>query len=101
MSSATTAPPGPAVTDNAGAPMGGPGGNGTSEIPQGIPISEHAAYLARVYIGVSAVLLFLCLVAFTTRIYQRIRPVWKAGLDDYFIVAGFVRSCPQTRLTTS
>ncbi|KAL2193869.1 hypothetical protein P885DRAFT_63643 [Corynascus similis CBS 632.67] len=90
MSSATTAPPGPAVTDNAGAPMGGPGGNGTSEIPQGIPISEHAAYLARVYIGVSAVLLFLCLVAFTTRIYQRIRPVWKAGLDDYFIVAGFI-----------
>jgi hypothetical protein len=63
--------------------------NGTAELP-GMPISERAAYLAQVYIGVSSVLLFFCVVTFGTRIYQRIRPVWKVGLDDYFIVAGFV-----------
>ncbi|KAK4040117.1 hypothetical protein C8A01DRAFT_46514 [Parachaetomium inaequale] len=87
MSSATTAPE-PAATGAAGAPMGG-ATNGTVEFP-GIPISERAAYLAQVYIGVSSVLLFLCVVTFGTRIYQRIRPVWKVGLDDYFIVAGFI-----------
>ena len=90
MSSATTAP-GPAAT---GAPPMGPGGpsnNGTTELLPGVPISDRAAYLAQVYIGVSSVLLLLCVIAFVTRIYQRVRPVWKAGLDDYFIVAGFVR----------
>ncbi|KAL2169470.1 hypothetical protein VTG60DRAFT_6014 [Thermothelomyces hinnuleus] len=87
MSSATTAPS-LAASGEAGASTGP--GDGGAEAVQGVPISEHAAYLAQVYIGVSAVLLFLCLVAFVTRIYQRIRPVWKAGLDDYFIVAGFI-----------
>jgi len=95
MSSATTAP-GPAASGGAntspvegGGAVAGSGTDGTGQIP-GIPVSEHAAYLAQVYIGVSAVLLLLCVVAFTTRIYQRIRPVWKVGLDDYFIVAGFI-----------
>ncbi len=73
---------------------GAPVGNGTDALPPpfpGIPISERAAYLARVHIGVTSTLFFLCVVTFGTRIYQRIRPVWKVGLDDYFIVAGFVR----------
>lgn len=91
MSSASAAP-GPAESGEAGAPTN-PGGGGPESNP-GVPISEHAAYLAQIYIAVTAVLLFLCLVAFVTRIYQRIRPVWKAGLDDYFIVAGFVRVPP-------
>jgi hypothetical protein len=73
---------------------GGPGSNGTAEVLPGIPISDRAAYLAQVYIGVSSVLLLLCVITFVTRIYQRVRPVWKAGLDDYFIVAGFVRFPP-------
>lgn len=34
--------------------------------------------------------MLLCIIAFGTRMYQRIRPVWKVGLDDCFIVAGFV-----------
>lgn len=83
MSSSTTGPdPDPA----AGAPMGG---NVTAPI-MGIPISEHAAHLSQLHIGVTSVLMLLCLITFTTRIYQRVRPVWKVGLDDGFIVAGFV-----------
>ncbi|KAK3902511.1 hypothetical protein C8A05DRAFT_44087 [Staphylotrichum tortipilum] len=58
----------------------------------GMPISPRAAYLARIHIGATAVLLFLCLVTFSTRMYQRIRPVWKVGLDDYFICLGFLLS---------
>jgi hypothetical protein len=88
MSSATTAP-GPAATGAPPMGPGGPGSNGTAEILPGVPISDRAAYLAQVYIGVSSVLLLFCVIAFVTRIYQRVRPVWKAGLDDYFIVAGF------------
>ena len=76
---------------------GAPTGNGTEALPPflGFPISERAAYLARIHIGVTSTLFFFCLVTFATRIYQRIRPVWKVGMDDYFIVAGFVsRSSP-------
>lgn len=83
MSSSTSGPdPDPAA---AGAPFGG-----DATMPMGIPISEHAAHLSQLHIGVTTVLMFLCLVTFTTRIYQRVRPVWKVGLDDGFIVAGFV-----------
>ncbi|KAK3385456.1 hypothetical protein B0H63DRAFT_183168 [Podospora didyma] len=56
----------------------------------GIPISERAAYLAKVHIGATSVLLALCILTFGTRIYQRIVPVWKIGLDDWFITAGFI-----------
>ncbi|KAK4121972.1 hypothetical protein N657DRAFT_576661 [Parathielavia appendiculata] len=83
MSSSTTAPD-PAA-------RGTPTGNDTDLVPfPGIPISERAAYLSQVYIGVTSALMFLCVIAFGTRIYQRIRPVWKVGLDDYFIAAGFI-----------
>jgi hypothetical protein len=87
--SSSTAAPDPAAT---GVPFGP--GNGTEAGPvpiPGIPISERAAYLSQVHIGVTSVLMLMCVIAFGTRIYQRIRPVWKVGLDDYFIVAGFVR----------
>ncbi|KAK4141311.1 uncharacterized protein C8A04DRAFT_31063 [Dichotomopilus funicola] len=57
--------------------------------PIGVPISDRAAFLTRVYIGANTVLLVLCLVAFSTRIYHRVRPTWHVGLDDYFITAGF------------
>lgn len=57
----------------------------------GVPISDRAAFLTRVYIAANTVLLALCLVAFSTRIYHRVRPTWHVGLDDYFITAGFVR----------
>ena len=56
-----------------------------------IPISERAAYLARVHIGVTIPLLALCLVPFCARLYVRMRPVWRVGWDDGFIVLGFVR----------
>ena len=90
MSSATAAPD-PVATGAPPMGPGGPGSNGTADVLPGVPISDRAAYLAQVYIGVSSVLMLLCVIAFVTRIYQRVRPVWKAGLDDYFIVAGFVR----------
>jgi hypothetical protein len=69
---------------------------GNATIPEftGVPISERAAYLSRIHIGVTSALMFLCLITFSTRMWQRIRPVWKVGLDDYFIVAGFVRLPP-------
>ncbi|KAK3360681.1 hypothetical protein B0T25DRAFT_496651 [Lasiosphaeria hispida] len=57
-----------------------------------IPISERSAYLSRVFIGVTTVLILLCTLAFVTRMYQRIRPVWKVGWDDYCIVVGYCLS---------
>jgi hypothetical protein len=57
-----------------------------------IVISDRAALLARVHVGVTIPLLALCLVPFCTRLYVRIRPVWRVGWDDVFIVLGLV-SC--------
>lgn len=73
------------------AATGAPFGGTTDGLP-GIPVSENAAHLAQVYIGVTSMMMLFCVLAFGTRIYQRVLPVWKIGLDDYFIVAGFV--CP-------
>ncbi|KAL2263210.1 hypothetical protein VTK26DRAFT_7784 [Humicola hyalothermophila] len=85
-----------ATADPAG--TGSPASTGAPAVPtapvmEGPPdvlISDHAAHLARVFVGVTATLLALCVVTFGTRMYQRIRPVWKVGLDDYFIIAGFI-----------
>jgi len=55
-----------------------------------IPILERAAYLSRIYISATSVLLLLCTLTFLTRMYQRVRPVWKVGWDDYFICMGYV-----------
>ncbi|KXX77655.1 hypothetical protein MMYC01_205970 [Madurella mycetomatis] len=81
----------PAPGDGLAAPNGTVPLNGTAPlIPPGIPVSDQAAYLAQVYIGVTSTLMALCIITFCTRIYQRVVPVWKVGLDDYFIVAGFI-----------
>jgi hypothetical protein len=74
------------------AATGAPASNitGPFVIP-GIPISDRAAYLSQIYIGVTSVLMMLCVITFGTRTYQRMIPVWKVGADDCFIVAGFVR----------
>jgi hypothetical protein len=56
-----------------------------------IPVTERAAYLSRIHMGVTTPLLMLCLVTLGTRLYVRIRPVWKIGVDDVFIVLGLVR----------
>ena len=56
------------------------------------PISERAAFLARVHIGVTIPLLALCLVPFCARLYVRLRPVWRLAWDDLFIILGLVRS---------
>ncbi|KAK4183836.1 hypothetical protein QBC35DRAFT_83264 [Podospora australis] len=58
-------------------------------LPPGIIVTDRAAHLAQTFIGVTSVLVALCTITFCTRIYQRVFPVWKVGLDDYFIVAGF------------
>jgi hypothetical protein len=55
-----------------------------------ILISERAAYLSRVHVGVTIPLLTLCLITFYIRLYIRARPQWRFGWDDGFIVAGFV-----------
>ncbi|KAK1755544.1 hypothetical protein QBC47DRAFT_413299 [Echria macrotheca] len=98
MSATDAAPPPP---QQSAGPFGAPsGGNGTSAPPppfdpsqiQFLPVSAEMAYLSRVFIGVTSVLLFFCIITFVTRMYQRIRPVWKVGWDDYFIVLGFCLS---------
>ncbi|KAK4224081.1 hypothetical protein QBC38DRAFT_26968 [Podospora fimiseda] len=61
----------------------------SSSGPPGILVSPRAAHLAQTYIGVTSVLVALCIITFCTRIYQRIFPVWKVGLDDFFIILGF------------
>ncbi|KXX73375.1 hypothetical protein MMYC01_203369 [Madurella mycetomatis] len=60
--------------------------------PTQIWITERAALLARVHVGVTVPLLALCLVPFFARIHVRVWPVWRFGLDDAFIVAGLVSS---------
>lgn len=59
-------------------------------LPPGIPVTERAAHLAQTFIGVTSILMALCLITFFTRIYQRVFPVFKMGLDDWFIIVGFV-----------
>lgn len=58
------------------------------EQPFLIPITDRAAYLARVHIGVTIPLLALCLVPFSARLYIRAWPIWRFGWDDALIVAG-------------
>jgi hypothetical protein len=58
--------------------------------PTDFPVSDRAAYLAQVHIGVTAPILALCVLTFSTRLYLRARPVWNIGIDDYFIIVGFV-----------
>ncbi|KAK3988840.1 hypothetical protein QBC44DRAFT_382017 [Cladorrhinum sp. PSN332] len=58
-------------------------------LPPGIIVTPRAAHLAQTFIAVTSILVALCTVTFCTRIYQRIFPVWKVGLDDYFIIMGF------------
>jgi hypothetical protein len=55
-----------------------------------IPISDRAAYLGRVHVGITIPLLALCLVPFSARLYTRVRPVMRCGWDDVFMVLGFV-----------
>ncbi|KAK0616741.1 hypothetical protein B0T14DRAFT_523736 [Immersiella caudata] len=63
------------------------------ELDTGVFIPEKAARLARVYVGVTTTLLFLCTLTFLVRIYQRLwRHGWKIGWDDYFIIAGYCLS---------
>lgn len=86
-----SAAPAPTDIPSPIAPNGTAAGNDTALPPlPGMPISARAAQLSQIYIGVTSILLTLCIVAFCVRIYQRVMPVWKVGLDDYFIVAGFV-----------
>ena len=60
-------------------------------VPPFIEVSVRAAGLAQLYIGSTSAILGLCLIAFCTRMYQRMRPAWNVGLDDYFIVQKAIR----------
>ncbi|KAK0620737.1 hypothetical protein B0T14DRAFT_546461 [Immersiella caudata] len=57
-----------------------------------LPISDRAAYLARIHYGVMAPLLALTLVAFSSRLYVRTWPVWRVGWDDALVALGFLFS---------
>ncbi|KAK1749720.1 hypothetical protein QBC47DRAFT_426653 [Echria macrotheca] len=72
-----------------------PPGNGTTSglsLPTEFYVSEHHAYLSRVYLGVTSTFLFFCTVVFVTRIYLRVRPVWTIGMDDYLHIIGYCLS---------
>jgi len=60
-----------------------------------IPISDRTAYLSRVHVGITIPVLALTLVPFFARLYIRIRPTWRIGWDDAFVIVGFV-SIPST-----
>ncbi|KAK1751907.1 hypothetical protein QBC47DRAFT_79381 [Echria macrotheca] len=60
--------------------------------PLMIPVSDRAAYLARVHYGVMGPLLMVALIAFSCRFYVRVRPVWRVGWDDWLIALGFLWS---------
>lgn len=79
-----------------GAGTAGAGGNGTDfGAPPpllGFPIDPRSAYLSRIHIGLTSTLLLFASITFFIRIYQRIRPVWKMGADDYFIIVGYMLS---------
>ncbi|KAK0614592.1 hypothetical protein B0T14DRAFT_528770 [Immersiella caudata] len=87
-------------TDGTNGTLAGPGPGNATEVPPPfdpslfteVPISERQAHLSRVFVGVTSVLVVLCTLTFFVRMYQRIRPVWKVGWDDYFIVVGYCLS---------
>lgn len=61
-----------------------------SDVPESVepmlfPISERAASLARIHIGVTSTLLALALALFGLRIWVRTRPVWRVGKEDYIM----------------
>ncbi|KAK3370520.1 hypothetical protein B0H63DRAFT_440942 [Podospora didyma] len=58
------------------------------EGPLVVPISDRAAFLARVHVGVTIPLLALCLLPFVWRLYIRIWPVWRFGWDDALMALG-------------
>jgi hypothetical protein len=61
----------------------------TADIPPFL-ITDRIALLSRVHVSTTLVLFVLCLIPFLARIYVRVWPVWRFGLDDGFIVAGLV-----------
>ncbi|KAK5652138.1 hypothetical protein OQA88_10780 [Cercophora sp. LCS_1] len=54
-----------------------------------IPITERAAFLARVHLGVTIPLIAVTLIPLSARLYVRIWPIWRVGWDDFLIVLGF------------
>lgn len=54
-----------------------------------IPVSDRSVYLSRVFYGTTITLLVLCIPTLSTRVYLKTRP-WRLGLDDLFIIVGFV-----------
>ncbi|KAK3326062.1 hypothetical protein B0H66DRAFT_600197 [Apodospora peruviana] len=69
--------------------------------PPFVPITDRAALLARVHIGVTIPLLALTLVPFVARIYSRIWPVWRIGFADWLIVIGFASAITDWALLQS
>ena len=63
-----------------------------------IPVSDRAALLARVHIGVTVPLLALTLVTVIARVRLRVRPVWRVRVDDWLVVIGFVRCFSSTTM---
>ena len=83
----------PTGVPGAGDAFGAPGSNSSALPPPPplfFPVGPKEARLGQIYVAATAILLFLCLLTFGTRMYNRMRPAWNVGLDDYFITVGVV-----------
>jgi hypothetical protein len=58
--------------------------------PNMVPVSDAAHQAARVYLGVTVTLLTVALSTLVARIAFKLRSSVRFGLDDYFILVGFV-----------
>jgi len=85
----------PTGVPGAGDAFGTPGSNSSAlppPPPQFFLVGPREAKLGQIYVAATAILLALCLLTFGTRMYNRMRPAWNVGLDDYFITAGVLLS---------
>ena len=66
--------------------------------PQMVPMTPYIHYTATVFVGVSVPFLAIALAAVAARLNPKLRPAWRFGVDDGFIILGTVRSLFLTML---
>jgi nitrate reductase gamma subunit len=60
--------------------------------PNLVPVSDETHQAAKIYLGVTVTLLTVALSTLIARIAFKLRSSARFGLDDYFIIVGFVSS---------
>lgn len=62
----------------------------TPEASPGIPISDRAAYIARIYFAVTVPMMAVTIAIFSTRFYLRVWSLRRTDATEVFISIGFV-----------